>query len=283
MEKRTIKNIKKYIRQSLSKIYPEKEISSLISIILEKVNLTKTDILLNDDRILDDQSIDEIHNIVDQLKNFKPIQYILGESEFYDITLEVNPFVLIPRQETEELVNWIINEYTNCKPKILDVGTGSGCIAIALAKNLPAAEVHAIDYHESILELVKKNAQKNNVEVFCFVGDILKETINSEKYDIVVSNPPYVLESEKQQMTKNVLNYEPREALFVDDSDPLLYYRSIGKFALENLKAGGSLYFEINESMGADIKKLVEKYGFRDVLIKKDINGKDRMIKGIKP
>ena len=283
MKTKTIKELDKVIRQSLAKIYPPEEISGLISLIFEKkVNLKKTDILLNADKILDQKTIDEVMNIVDQLKKSKPIQYILGEADFYDLTLRVNPNVLIPRQETEELVDWIIKDNKDENHKILDIGTGSGCIAITLARHLEGSEVEALDTSNEIIDLVKKNAEKNSVQLQYTVSDILSDNQRNKRYDIIVSNPPYVLESEKRLIKKNILDYEPEEALFVKETHPLIYYEKIADFAFSHLKRRGKLYFEINENKGKEVYNMLSEYGFNEIEIRKDINGKDRMIKAIK-
>lgn len=280
----TIKELSHFIRYSLREVYPENEIQSLVSIIFEKkVNLKKTDILLNRAEGVNQKTVDEIIKIVDQLKMAVPIQYILGETTFYDLSLEVNPSVLIPRQETEELVDWIIKDNPETGLKILDIGTGSGCIAITLAKNLKKPDIDAVDTNQNIIDLAKKNAQQNKVKINAFIGDILKDMPDTNNYDIIVSNPPYVLESEKRNMHDNVVLHEPESALYVPDSKALIYYQNIASYAFNNLKVSGKLYFEINEKKGKEIRTLLKDEGFSNVEIKKDINGKDRMIKAKKP
>jgi release factor glutamine methyltransferase len=284
MQKLSIKQLNYLVRQSLQGIYPDVEINSLINLIYEKVvNLKKTDILLNEDRVLDTKTADQILQITQQLKQQIPIQYIFGSAYFYDLTLEVDPNVLIPRQETEELVDWIIRENNKPELRILDIGTGSGCIAIALAKNLPKATTDAMDVDPKTLEITTKNATKNGVTVNPLLCNILDEQPEVQPYDLIVSNPPYVLHSEKTKMHKNVLEHEPEKALFVPDDQSLIFYRKIADFAQKNLKNKGSLYFEINERKGTEIKELLSDSGFVNIILKKDINGKDRMIKATKP
>lgn len=215
-----------------------------------------------------------------ELKNQKPIQYIIGETEFYGLTLKVNSSVLIPRPETEELVDWIISTRPSAK-SIIDIGTGSGCIPIALAKNLPNAKVSATDISKDALDVAGKNAKNCGVNVNFLLHNILKdssELLVDKPFDVVISNPPYIRESEKKDMLPNVLEYEPTLALFVPDSDPLLFYRRIAQVSKEMLKQNGQLFFEINEAFGLETKEMLNGLGYGNVQIKKDINGKDRMV-----
>ncbi|MEO8796210.1 MAG: peptide chain release factor N(5)-glutamine methyltransferase, partial [Daejeonella sp.] len=227
-------------------------------------------------------------SILDELKTGKPLQYILGETEFYDLPFKVNPSVLIPRPETEELVDWIIKDLLSrkqTKPEILDIGTGSGCIPIALKKNIPEAKVSAIDISGAALETAIKNSVLNKVEVKFHLHDILNTEsgfFNDSEFDIVVSNPPYVTLSEKNLMHQNVLEHEPHLALFVDDNDPLIFYKAITKFASAHLKKDGVLYLEINENLGGETVSLLKGFGFKNVELRKDLPGKDRMIRAEK-
>jgi len=214
-----------------------------------------------------------------RLKNFEPIQYILGETEFYGLKLAVNPFVLIPRPETEELVQWIIKSQLPENCKILDIGTGSGCIALALKNELKNAEVFGTDISENALVVARQNAIKNNLDVDFFQADILKwEKIDWKTFDVIVSNPPYIRESEKKLIHPNVINHEPASALFVADSNPLVFYRSIAIFAKKQLSGNGLLFFEINENLGSEMKKMLICFGFSEIEIRKDINRKNRMV-----
>ncbi len=284
MQKMSIRELNHFIRESLQEIYPEREINSLIHLIYEKkVNLKKTDLLLNEDQLLDQKSTKNIVEIIHQLKKNIPIQYILGETTFYDLELNINPSVLIPRQETEELVDWIIENHSNTTPTILDIGTGSGCIAVALAKNLPGSEVDALDVDKQTLKTATRNARKNKTHINPVHCDILKENPVLQHYHIIVSNPPYVLNSEKKFINNNVLEHEPEKALFVDDSKALVFYERIAGLAWEHLYTGGNLYFEINEQKGEEVKTLLKNTGYTNIELKKDINGKDRMIKATKP
>ena len=234
-------------------------------------------------------SNDAILKALNLLKNEKPIQYILGETEFYGLPFKVNVHTLIPRPETEELVEWIISKLKNKKPeiKVLDVGTGSGCIAISLAKNLPNAKIYALDISKEAINMAKKNAHCNSVDIEFIEANILNdETWNTElkkmKFDVIVSNPPYVREQEKQLMKPNVLNNEPHLALFVSDEDPLLFYKAITGFAVNNLSEKGMLFFEINEYLGKEMIQLLVANNFKNIELKQDIFKKDRMIKTIK-
>ena len=218
-----------------------------------------------------------------------PIQYILGETVFYDLTIKVNPNVLIPRPETEELVDWalitsrIIHGETKVL-KILDMGTGSGCIPIAIKKYIPLADITAIDISEAALNTARQNADLNQIEINFIQDDIFKPTnleLINTKYDLILSNPPYVTESEKDQMLDNVLNHEPHNALFVTNDDPLIYYRAIADFALVHLKINGFLFLEINEKFGQETLNLLNEKGFKDIELRQDMSGKDRMIKAV--
>ncbi len=279
----TIKEVIRYIKNALNKIYPEPEIDSLIDIIMDHaVKLKKTDLLINREQTITHQQLKKIENITKQLKKQKPIQQILGETEFYNITLKIEPHILIPRQETEELVDWIIKDSAHQRIKILDVGTGSGCIAIALAKNLPLASVTALDYKQKIIDTARKNAQLNDVNIRFICSDILNEALPDETYDLIVSNPPYVRSSEKKYMKRNVLDFEPNESLFVKDHDPLIFYRKIIQLVRENLTNKGFVYFEINENLGEEMVRLMKEHKLRNICLKKDLNNKDRMIKAQK-
>jgi release factor glutamine methyltransferase len=220
--------------------------------------------------------------VLSELKKEKPIQYILGETEFYGLRFRVNENTLIPRPETEELVELIISDNQITKNTnsltILDIGTGSGCIAISLAKNLSNAKVSAIDVSEKALEMAKKNAEINEVNVNFILADVLKISTLQEKYDVIVSNPPYVRNLEKHEIKPNVLEFEPHLALFVEDDDALIFYRKIAELALKNVSENGKLYFEINQYLGKETVELLENLGFKNVKLIKDIYENDRMI-----
>jgi release factor glutamine methyltransferase len=231
----------------------------------------------------------QLFKIHEQLIQGKPLQYILGETEFYDLTFKVNPNVLIPRPETEELVDWalitsrIINGETEVL-KILDIGTGSGCIPISIKKYIPLADITAIDISEAALNTARQNADLNQTEINFIQDDILNpsnlELINT-KYDLILSNPPYVTESEKEHMLDNVLKHEPHKALFVPTNDPLVFYRAIAEFALVHLKINGFLFLELNEKFGQETLNLLKEKGFKEIELRQDMGGKDRMIKAV--
>jgi release factor glutamine methyltransferase len=280
----TIKDIRFYLAKELEKIYQEPEISAIINLVIKTVTgITKLHQLYLTEQIVTKQQAEKITGICKDLKTGKPIQYILGETSFYDCIIRVNRDTLIPRPETEELVDLIIKENKAYQGTIIDVGTGSGCIAIALAANLPGAVIKGIDISDEAIRIAHENAQLNNVAVSFVKGDVF--SFDSERFDkagIIVSNPPYVRNSEKQFMNKNVLDFEPHSALFVTDSDPLIYYRAILKLADKILIPGGRLYFEINEAMGKSMLQLLESFSYTDIQIIADINNKNRIIKGTK-
>ncbi len=230
---------------------------------------------------------EELSCVIGRLLADEPVEYIVGEVEFYGCPFCVNRHTLIPRPETEELVDWVIREYRQGiwpgKCKILDIGTGSGAIALSLARNIRFSEVIAYDVSEEALKVAQKNAVRQGVNNISFEWkDILAMDILPETFDIIVSNPPYVLENEKQAMQANVLEYEPPVALFVKDAVPLLFYEKIAALALSGLTDGGRLYFEINERFGMEMIRMLEKKGFSEVVLQKDLFGKDRMIRAIK-
>lgn len=281
-----IGDIRSYYAQQLFKFYDEKETETLIFMLLEDyAGISKSEVFINPELTINESELLNIHFAVKDLKNYKPIQYIFGKAEFYGIPILVNPNVLIPRSETEELVNWIIqdtNKDEQCS--IMDVGTGSGCIAITLKNALLNTKIHAIDNSPKALETAKKNALMNQVDISFSQIDFLEKKVwkNLGRYDIIVSNPPYVRNMEKVEMKKNVLNYEPEIALYVDDNNPLVFYRFLLEFGLDHLNSFGSLYCEINQYLGEDTVKLFESYGFTNIQLKKDFRGNDRFIKAVK-
>lgn len=269
-----------FINSELHGLYPVSEIEGFTRIIFEAVcGLSFTEQVVKKHEKIKAGDFSKIQEIISRLKTFEPIQYILGETEFYGLKLMVNRAVLIPRPETEELVEWMIHSDLPPNSRILDIGTGSGCIALALKSVFKNARVSGTDISEGALETANENAAKNKLDVHFFRSDILKlENLNNEIYDVIVSNPPYIRESEKQLMLPNVLEYEPLNALFVPDSDPLVFYRSIAAFANKYLAENGKLFFEINENLGQQMKNMLVDYGFCNIEIRKDINGKNRMI-----
>ncbi len=282
----TIKEANIYIRNELKSLYPQNEISAFAKIIFSDVfGLSSTDLIVKENFTFSEKDFENLKNIVNRLKKYEPLQYIIGFTEFYGLKFTVNPNVLIPRPETEELVDLIINDNKNEKNlKILDVGTGSGCIAVSLGKNLPEAKIFAFDISGKALETAQTNALINKVKISFFQEDILNKNIFSKygDFNIIVSNPPYVKISEKEKMQANVLKYEPETALFVFDEKPLIFYEAVCKFAGQKLMPGGKLYFEINEVYGKEVSELLINYGFTGITIIKDINGKDRIAKAYK-
>ena len=278
-----LKEIKNIYHSELDAIYSMEEVDSFFYLVIEHYLKLERFVLALTPKIVVSK-IDEqpLFEALGQLKLEKPIQYILGATQFMDLEYKVNEHVLIPRPETEELVRWIIDDFELIEDKeinILDIGTGSGCIAISLAKYLKNAKVDALDISEKALEVAKENAFLNKVEVGFIQADIFKLEYLEEKHDIIVSNPPYVRMLEKEQMMSNVIENEPGLALFVEDKDPLVYYRKICEFAKSNLKKEGCLYFEINQYLGEETKALLEN-DFSDLELHKDMFGNDRMLKG---
>jgi len=258
--------------------YSDKELISIAYIVIEEIlGLNKINVIINNANVISTNDEVKINEIIKDLIANKPIQYILGKANFFNLSFIVNKHVLIPRQETEQLINWILNYEFN---SVLDIGTGSACIPISLSKN-STANITAIDISSNAIKIAKKNADNYNLNITFLCEDIFKFNPDS-KFDLIVSNPPYVLESEMKKMHKNVLNFEPHNALFVEDSDPLIFYNYIAQFAFKYLNSKGALFFEINESFGVEIKLILNKLDFVNIELKKDLNGKDRMIKAIK-
>ncbi len=279
----THKEFSSYLANNLKNHYPPREIEGFRRMILEQVvNISYIKMVNNPDTKIPNNLLKRIENIINELKNHKPIQYILGSTEFYGIYLELSHHVLIPRPETEELVHWIIKDTQNPSIRMLDIGTGSGCIALALKKHVTQSIVDATDYSAAILKIAKKNAKKNMLDIHFFEMDILSHPSIDKKYSLIVSNPPYVTESEKKDMQHNILKYEPEEALFVPNNNPMLYYYAIAEFAQKHLHAGGRLYLEINESFPEEVCKLLKQHHFTDIIVKKDIHEKNRMVKAVK-
>lgn len=278
-----IKDYRAQFIQELAPIYDAVEAESFFYLILEdRQKLKRIDLALNPILTLSKEEIALWNLILEQLKHEIPIQYLLGTSSFFGLDFEVNENVLIPRPETEELVEWIIHswklEVRSQKIKILDIGTGSGCIAISLAKSILNAQVFAIDVSEKALVTAKKNALKNQVAVSFIKADILNTDDLHEQFDIIVSNPPYVRELEKQKIKKNVLDNEPHLALFVKDNDALVFYRKIAELAQKNLAVDGQLFFEINQYLSKETVDLLKKMNFKNIELRKDIYGNNRMI-----
>ncbi len=272
--------IKKIFHQQLKENYIENEIDSLFFIALEYVtSISKIEYILQKKEEISEEKLIELKFILEELTKNKPIQYITKNAYFYGLNFYVNEKVLIPRQETNELVDWVLMSVTHSKPiKILDIGTGSGCIAITLKKNLPLSEVFAIDISNEAIQVAQKNANDNEVEINFLQKNILEINDLKSNFDIIISNPPYVRELEKLEMAPNVLDNEPHLALFVPDNNPLLFYEKITEIALKNLTEDGMLFFEINQYLSAETKKMIENKGFKNVILRKDLQENYRMI-----
>ena len=264
-------------------VYDERERRQITEIVLEYfLDINRTAILIDSPIVPPtDEMKADLKKVTKRINTKEPIQYILGEAKFYGFDFFVTPDVLIPRPETEELVDLIQKQFKSSdSPKIIDLCTGSGCIAVALANLLPNAAISAVDISEKAIEVAKDNISENEVEVSLFCGDLLIENLPENDYDLIVSNPPYITEKEKLQMDKNVLDFEPHLALFVSDNDPLLFYNRIIFLAKKHLKKGGKLFFEINENYGNEVTKLLMASGFGNAKIEKDLQDKDRMVWG---
>jgi release factor glutamine methyltransferase len=273
----TLSNIIPYFRKELTPIFEEREVISWAYLSIEHVlGYNRSDCIINPNKRIEAKISYKFLQIIADLKTRKPLQYILGETTFYGLKLKVNEYTLIPRPETEELVAWILQEDFK---SALDIGTGSGCIAIALAK-YSNASISAIDISQNCLKVAQENAILNSVKVVFIQQDIL-QTKTLPKVNLIVSNPPYVLNSEKEKMQENVLAYEPHSALFVTDKNPLIFYKQIANLATKSLTSGGKLFFEINEQFSNELIVILTQSGFVDIELKKDINDRDRMIKAI--
>ncbi len=284
---KTVKDVSAAFREQLSALYDTNEIDSLCMIALTDVTgASSAKIKAFPELEIAEEQAKIIGNILARLKTGEPIQYILGHTEFYGLPFKVNPSILIPRPETEELVEWAISSVGSGNlvvSNILDIGTGSGCIAISLKKNLVNAQVSAIDISTEALNTAKENAELNGVDINFIHADILKfkSEIENPKFEIIISNPPYVTLEDKKQMHSNVTDFEPHGALFVPQNDPLIFYKAIADFAIKYLKKGGLLFFEINESYGEQLVKLLTNKLFINIELRKDMSGRDRMIKAV--
>lgn len=288
-----LKDLEHIFHKELDAIYGEDEVGSFFFLSTEHfLNLPRFQLVLQPEFTITKAEYDLFFKTLDALKQQKPIQYILGETEFFGLQFKVNENVLIPRPETEELVALVLQNIKKQKLnskgiKVLDIGTGSGCIAISLANNLPIAEIYALDVNKEALKVAKQNAELNNVEITFIAADILNERtwnlgFENMKFDVIVSNPPYVRHLEKAEIQPNVLDNEPHLALFVEDKNPLVFYKAITDFAVDNLKQKGELFFEINQYLGEETKQLLIDANFEDIELRKDLNGNARMLKGRK-
>jgi len=278
-----LKEIKKVFHTELDAIYGKEEVSSFFYLLIEHyLGLERFILAVQPELIITKEKESPLFEALSKLKLQVPIQYIIGKTHFMDLDFVVNKNVLIPRPETEELVRWVLDDFSTVKSdlKILDIGTGSGCIAVSLAKNLPKAKVYAIDVSEEALVVAKETAKLNGVEIYFINADILEVNDLDDKFDIIVSNPPYVRMLEKQEMKNNVLDNEPELALFVADDNPLIFYKKIIELAAKNLIDKGVLYFEINQYLGKETQSLLEATNFSEIELRKDFFGNDRMLKG---
>lgn len=277
-----IGDIRSFYRRKLCDIYEEKEADNMLFMILMEITgLNKAGILINHEQAVSESELLTIHFAVKDLLKEKPIQYVLGKTEFYGLPFIVNSKVLIPRPETEELVAMVIEEL-KLEPtqNVLDIGTGSGCIAVTIKKKIPKAKVTALDISSFALDIAKENALLNKVRIDFKIFDLLnwKGWENEEKFDIIVSNPPYVRNLEKKEMKPNVLNYEPEIALYVEDNNPLIFYKSIADFAKLHLKSGGKIFCEINQYLAEETRSLFKQHNFSNVDIRKDMSGNYRIL-----
>lgn len=286
-----LKTLREHFYTSLEKDYAETEIQSFFNLLSECfLKMTGFEIPLNLYASISGKKAEKFENAIRRLKKQEPIQYIIGATEFYGLSFKVNENTLIPRPETEELVQWVAQATSSTNTiSILDIGTGTGCIAISLAKHKPDAAVYAMDVSKKALAVAKINAKLNEVNTEFIEFDILNWEYNTDviglenkTFDVMVSNPPYVRTLEKAEMSANVLKHEPALALYVEDEDPLVFYEAITKFAMTHLKENGQLFFEINQYLGPEMVQLLQKRGFEAVELKKDMFGNDRMVSGIK-
>ena len=275
-----LKDFRTFFNEELSKTYPKTEIDAFFFRLIEhELNFQLTDVFTKPDFSISDESMSSMKSVVTRLQKEEPIQYILGATNFYGLEFKVNPNVLIPRPETEELVSWVIEEIGDKELSVLDIGTGSGCIPITVKQKSPQTEVTAIDISNSALQIAKENANHHKTTINFIELDILSTNKLSQKFDIIISNPPYVRELEKAEIKNNVLQNEPSLALFVDNDKPLVFYIKIAELAKEYLTENGVLFFEINQYLGTETKQMLENKGFTNVTLKKDLFGNDRMIK----
>lgn len=283
-----LREVKNIFHTELDPLYPKEEVNSFFSILIEHyLNLERFALALQPDLMVSKENETPMFDALSRLKLKEPIQHIIGTCHFMDMDFKVSKDVLIPRPETEELVRWIIEEVKglyseerNTKElRILDIGTGSGCIAISLAKTLNNSKIYALDISSDALKIAKANAASNSVEIILLEKNILADELDHE-FDIIVSNPPYVRELEKKVMHQNVLDYEPYQALFVSDEDPLVFYKRITNISSKHLVKGGSLFFEINQYLGKETEQLLKDHNFSEIELRKDMFGNDRMLKG---
>lgn len=279
------------LNHSLSDLYPKSEIRIFGNLILKKItDLSLARILADKDMVLSPEQSEEADQIIERLTNYEPIHYVLGETEFFNLKFKVNPDVLIPRPETEELVEWVSDDLKFVESssdsaeqnmKILDIGTGCGCIPVALKKHHPKAQISAMDVSAEALVVAKENGVLNQTDVGFFQDDILNPKADERKWNIIVSNPPYIPLDEKVNIDKQVKSYEPHVALFSPTEEPLLFYHSIAKYALQHLEPDGKIYLETHKNLSRDVAMLLGEYGFKDVIIRTDMSGNERMVRAV--
>ncbi|CAM4302633.1 peptide chain release factor N(5)-glutamine methyltransferase [Zobellia nedashkovskayae] len=283
-----LKEIKNIYHKELDELYAKEEVDSFFYLLIEHyLKLQRFVLALQPNLTLTKEEEQPLFEALSGLKLQRPVQYIIGSTNFMDLYFEVNENVLIPRPETEDLIRWIVEKVKTNQPerksglRILDIGTGSGCIAITLAKLLPDAKIFALDVSKKALEIAKRNAERNALKVEFVHADILNFDGFASNFDVIVSNPPYVREMEKREMHKNVLEHEPELALFVSDENPLVFYKAITEMAKQNLSEKGLLFFEINQYLAKETEALLHQHNFIEIEVRKDIFGNDRMTKGI--
>lgn len=279
------------LNHSLSDLYPKSEIRIFGNLILKKItDLSLARILADKDMVLSPEQSEEADQIIERLTNYEPIHYVLGETEFFNLKFKVNPDVLIPRPETEELVEWVSDDLKFVESssdsaeqnmKILDIGTGCGCIPVALKKHHPKTQISAMDVSAEALVVAKENGALNQTDVGFFQDDILNPKADERKWNIIVSNPPYIPLDEKVDIDKQVKSYEPHVALFSPTEEPLLFYHSIAKYALQHLEPDGKIYLETHKNLSRDVAMLLGEYGFKDVIIRTDMSGNERMVRAV--
>lgn len=288
LKNNTLQGVFEWFCSSIAGVYDEREARSVGQIVFEEMlAITPVMLALDKCRRMNESDIVNLYRVIKKLNSGVPVQHITGKGYFRDLVLRVNGDVLIPRPETEELVQWIVDDFAKEKHsdllKIWDIGTGSGAIAVSLAAEIENAQVWASDVSEKALEIAKENSHSNEQQVRFFRHDILEDALPDEKFDVIVSNPPYIRFSEKPLMRSNVLDHEPHTALFVPDEDPLLFYRAIGQVGTKLLNPGGKIYLEINEALGHETCQLFESLGYVQVEVKKDLPGKNRFVKASLP
>lgn len=282
----TLTEYRTYFTESLVTIYPKTEITSFLYLLIEEyLGLQRIEFVMQPNFIIEKEKLNLLNEALNKLQKEEPIQYIIGHTEFFGLTFIVNKNTLIPRPETEELVAWVVDEIKHRELKqikdisVLDIGTGSGCIPISIAKRCKNTTITAIDISKKALRVAEKNAENNSVKIECIASDILNTTSLEKRYDIIISNPPYVRNSEKKEIENNVLQNEPHIALFVEDSNPLIFYDKIATLSKQHLTKEGLLFFEINQYLGEETKQMLHKKGFKNIEIRKDIFRNNRMIK----